>query len=116
MSSQKKNTVPEIITPSPGHLLPESCPAQQRRSPVFLIGTATVDLLRVEFVFPAGQVMEEAHLEASAANAMLTEGTLCHDANEINDLIDSTGAALTHTADKDTAGLVTVTLTGNLKR
>jgi len=115
MSSQKKNTVPEIITPSPGDT---SFPEAVRLSngvPVFLIGNGTVDLLRVEFVFPAGQVMEEAHLEASAANAMLTEGTLCHDANEINDLIDSTGAALTHTADKDTAGLVTVTLTRKLE-
>jgi len=45
---------------------------------------------------------------------MLTEGTLHHDAATINDLIDSTGAALTHSSDKDTAGLVTVTLTRKL--
>ncbi|MRR24051.1 insulinase family protein, partial [bacterium] len=115
MSAQKKNTVPEIITPSPGDT---SFPEEVRLSndvPVYLIGNGTVDLLRVEFVFPAGQVMEERHLEASTANAMLTEGTVSHDANAINDLIDSTGAALTHAADKDTAGLVTVTLTRKLE-
>jgi predicted Zn-dependent peptidase len=115
MSTHKKNTVPEIITPSPGDT---SFPEAARLSngvPVYLLGNGTVDLLRVEFVFQAGQVMEEKHLEASAANAMLTEGTLAHDANAINDLIDSTGAALTHAADKDTAGLVTVTLTRKLE-
>jgi predicted Zn-dependent peptidase len=115
MSTHKKNTVPEIITPSPGDT---SFPEAARLSngvPVYLLGNGTVDLLRVEFVFQAGQVMEEKHLEASAANAILTEGTLAHDANAINDLIDSTGAALTHAADKDTAGLVTVTLTRKLE-
>lgn len=115
MRAQKKNTVPEIITPSPGDT---SFPEAARLSngvPVYLIGNGTVDLLRVEFVLPAGQVMEDKHLEASTANAMLTEGTFCHDAAAINDLIDSTGAALTHAADKDTAGLVTVTLTRKLE-
>jgi predicted Zn-dependent peptidase len=82
--------------------------------PVYMAGNGTVDLLRIEFVFPAGQVMEEVHLAASTASAMLTEGTIDHDATTINDLIDSTGAALTHAADKDTAGLVTVTLTRKL--
>ena len=115
MSAHKNKTVPEIITPSPGDTSFPEAISLSNGVPVYLIGNGTVDLMRVEFVFPAGQIMEERHLEASAASAMLTEGTACHDATAINDLIDSTGAALTHAADKDTAGLVTVTLTRKLE-
>jgi predicted Zn-dependent peptidase len=106
--------VPEIITPSAGDT---SFPAMVRLGngvPVYFVGNGTVDIMRIEFVFRAGQVMEDVHLAASSANAMLTEGTMSHDAATINDLIDSTGAALSHTADKETAGLVTVTLTRKL--
>ncbi|HUW93344.1 MAG TPA: pitrilysin family protein [Bacteroidales bacterium] len=82
--------------------------------PVYLLGTGTLDLLRIEFVLTAGQRMEEVHLAASTANAMLTEGTIVHNAMSINDLIDRTGAAFTHMADKDTACLIAVTLTRKL--
>ncbi|MRR22027.1 insulinase family protein [bacterium] len=114
MSAQKKNMVPDIITPSPGDTTFPEAIHLSNGIPVYLIGNGTVDLLRVEFVFPAGQIMEVRHLEASTANAMLTEGTASHDATAINDLIDSTGAALSHAAEKDTAGLVTMTLTRKL--
>lgn len=115
MSAKNINKVPEIITPSAGDT---SFPEPVRIAggvPVYLLANGTVDLLRIEFVFPAGQITEEKHLTASTANAMLTEGTRYHDAATINDLIDSTGAALTHAADKDTAGLVTVTLARKLE-
>lgn len=114
MNARKKNTVPEIITPSAGDTSFPQAVLLSNGVPVYLLGNGTVDLLRIEFVISAGQVMEEKHLAASTANAMLTEGTPYHDAAAINDLIDSTGAALTHAADKDTAGLVTVTLTRKL--
>jgi predicted Zn-dependent peptidase len=58
--------------------------------------------------------MEKHHLAASSANAMLTEGTLLHDAMTLNDLIDSTGAVFNHTADKDSASLVVITLSRKL--
>lgn len=103
--------VPEIITPSAGNTSFPSIVRLENGVPVYLVGNGTVDIMRIEFVFRAGQVMEDVHLAASAANAMLTEGTMSHDAASINDLIDSTGAALNHIADKETAGLVTVTLT-----
>lgn len=114
MRNKEIKGAPEIITPSAGDTsLPE--PVMLGNGvPVYMAGNGTVDLLRIEFVIPAGQVLEEVHLAASATSAMLTEGTLHHDAATINDLIDSTGAALTHSSDKDTAGLVTVTLTRKL--
>ncbi|HHU99972.1 MAG: M16 family metallopeptidase [Bacteroidales bacterium] len=114
MRDKEIKGAPKIITPSAGDTsLPE--PVMLGNGvPVYLAGNGTVDLLRIEFVFPAGQVLEEVHLAASTTSAMLTEGTLHHDAATINDLIDSTGATLSHAADKDTAGLTTVTLTRKL--
>lgn len=110
MKTSNSKSVPVIITPSAGDTsLPEPV-LLDSGLPVFLLGKGTVDLLRIEFVFQAGQVFEEQHLTASTTSAMLTEGTLRLDAVTLNDLIDSTGAALTHAADKETAGLVTVTL------
>lgn len=111
MRTSKSKAVPGIITPSAGDTSFPKMVKLTSGIPVYLVGRGTVDLLRIEFVFRAGQVMEEAHLAASSTNAMLTEGTVNHDAVTINDLIDSTGAAFHHVTDKDTAGLVTVSLT-----
>jgi len=108
-------TAPAIITPSAGDT---SFPEMTRLNngvPVYLLGNGSVDLLRIEFVLNAGQMMENVHLAASATNAMLTEGTATHDAASINDLIDRTGAVFNHTSDKDSAGLVVITLTRKLE-
>jgi len=110
MNSTGTKHPPEIITPSAGII---DFPEMTRLSngiPIYLIGKGTVDLLRIEFVLNAGQVMEKIHLAASTTNAMLTEGTVLHDAMTLNDLIDRTGAIFNHNADKDSASLVTVTL------
>jgi len=114
MSKVDRTVPPVIITPSAGSFPVPAMHALSGGVPVYLLGTGTLDLLRVEFVFNAGQCMEDVHLAASTANAMLTEGTLLHDAMSINDLIDRTGAAFTHMADKDTACLIAVTLTRKL--
>jgi predicted Zn-dependent peptidase len=114
MNTKVRHKVPEIITPSAGDT---GLPAMVKLGngvPVYLAGNGTADLLRIEFGFRAGQVMEDVHLAASVSNAMLTEGTMNHDAASINDLIDSTGAFLNHLADKDSAGLITVTLARKL--
>lgn len=114
MKTVDRTIQPEIVTPSAGSFPFPEMHELGGGVPVYLLGTGTLDLLRIEFVFNAGQRMENVHLAASAANAMLTEGTLHHDAMSINDLIDRTGAAFTHNADKDTACLIAVTLTRKL--
>lgn len=115
MKRSKPKEPPLIITPATGNI---SFPSMERLSngvPVYLLRGGTVDLVRVEFVLNAGQIMEETHMAASVANAMLTEGTLSHDAISLNDLIDSTGAVFNHTADKDTANLVVISLSRKLE-
>jgi len=105
---------PRINIPSAGDTSFPPCIRLSNGLPVYLIGNGPEGLLRIEFVFHAGQRMEKVHLASAVTNAMLTEGTILRDAASINNLIDATGALFSHTADKDSAGLVTVTLTRKL--
>lgn len=114
MKSRRKMEPPRIITPSAGKISFPDVVRLGNGVPVYLLGGGTVDLIRIEFVLNAGQIMEETHMAASVANAMLTEGTVSHDAITLNDLIDSTGAVFNHTAEKDTASLVVITLSRKL--
>jgi predicted Zn-dependent peptidase len=106
---------PRINIPSAGDTSFPPCIRLSNGLPVYLIGNGPDGLLRIEFVFNAGECMEKVHLSSAATNAMLTEGTILRDAASINNLIDATGALFSHTADKDSAGLVTVTLTRKLE-
>lgn len=115
MKSRRKMEPPRIITPSAGKISFPDVVRLGNGVPVYLLGGGTVDLIRIEFVLNAGQIMEETHMAASVANAMLTEGTVSHDAITLNDLIDSTGAVFNHTAEKDTASLVVITLSRKLE-
>lgn len=106
---------PVIITPSAGETAFPETVSLSNGVPVYLLGKGSVDLLRIEFVTDAGQRREKVHMASSTANAMLTEGTENHDAITINDLIDSTGAVLNHSADKETASLIMITLSRKLE-
>ena len=106
---------PGINIPSAGDTSFPPCTRLSNGVPVYMIGNGPEGLIRIEFVFGAGQRSEKIHLASAATNAMLTEGTELRDAASINNLIDATGALFSHTADKDSAGLVTVTLTRKLE-
>jgi predicted Zn-dependent peptidase len=105
---------PRINIPSAGDTSFPPCTRLSNGLPVYLIGNGPEGLLRIEYVFNAGQSTEKVHLASAATSAMLTEGTVMRDAASINNLIDATGALFSQTADKDSAGLVTVTLTRKL--
>ncbi|MDF1558826.1 MAG: pitrilysin family protein [Bacteroidales bacterium] len=105
---------PALNIPSPGDTSFPACTRLSNGVPVYLIGNGPEGLIRIEFVFNAGQRTESVHLASAATNTMLTEGTYLHDAASVNNLIDATGALFSPNADKDSAGLVTVTLTRKL--
>ena len=116
MSTLNRTIPPDTVTPSIG-IIPEPEKIMLDGGvPVYLLGSGTEDLLRIEFVFDAGQVREKNHLAASSVNEMLTEGTLLHDAITLNEIIDHTGAMFTPVVDKDTAGLIVITLSRTLDR
>jgi zinc protease len=60
--------------------------------PVYVVDAGTQELVKIEFIFPAGPVFEKKPLLASATNILLNEGTLKHSGAEIADMIDNFGA------------------------
>ncbi|HNX67343.1 MAG TPA: pitrilysin family protein [Bacteroidales bacterium] len=116
MSTLNRKTQPHTITPSAG-IIPEPVKIMLNKDvPVYLVGTGTEDLLRIEFVFDAGQVQEKLQMTASTTNEMLTEGTSLHEAIGLNEAIDYTGAVFTPVVDKDKAGIVIITLLRTIDR
>lgn len=73
--------------------------------PVYIINAGSEELMRVEFVFDAGQVKEDLPLIASSTNFMLLEGSSNHTANEINSAFDFYGAFINPFVNKDSAGM-----------
>lgn len=116
MNAPDRKKQPLTITPSAGVIPEPEMVMLNNFVPVYLTGKGTEDLLRVEFVFDAGQVMENLQMTASVTNEMLTEGTSIHDAVSLNEAIDHTGAVFTPIVDKDKAGLVIITLLKTLDR
>src|SRR3989304_1957369 len=71
--------------------------------PLYLIDAGTQDLIRIEFIFPAGLWHQPSPLLASTANAMLNEGTSKYTSAEIAEKIDYYGAFLEMECGKDFA-------------
>ncbi len=73
--------------------------------PVYIINAGTEELMRIEFIFDAGQVNEILPLVASSTNTMLLEGSSNYTANEINSAFDFYGAFINPFIQKDSAGV-----------
>ena len=52
--------------------------------PVYLIEAGTEDIMRLEFIFKAGQVKEYLPLLSSTCNMMLSEGSQNYTSEELN--------------------------------
>jgi zinc protease len=84
--------------------------------PVFLIEAGTEEIMRLEFIFRAGQVNESLPLLASTTNMMLSEGSQNYSSEELNRLLDYYGAFLNLSADKDLAGIVIYFLSKHIEK
>lgn len=74
--------------------------------PVYTIEAGTEEIMRLEFIFKAGQVKESIPLLASTCNMMLSEGSENYSSEELNGMLDYYGVFLNQYADKDSAGVV----------
>ena len=97
---------PPVYSFNTGTLAPVKNLFLRNGVPVFLIESGTEDVMRIEFVFRAGQVNESVALQASTTNMMLTEGSEKYSSEEINRLLDRYGVFHHLSAEKDTAGMV----------
>jgi zinc protease len=84
--------------------------------PVFTIEAGTEDIMRLEFVFRAGQVKEYMPLLASTSNMMLSEGSENYTSEELNRLLDFYGVFLNQSAEKDSAGIILFFLNKHIEK
>ena len=84
--------------------------------PVFIIESGTEDIMRVEFIFRAGQIKEFLPLLASSTNMMLSEGSQNYSSEELSRLLDYYGVFLNQSAEKDTAGIVLFCLSKHIEK
>jgi zinc protease len=85
-------------------------------TPVFMIEAGTEDIMRLEFVFRAGQVKEYLPLLASTCNMMLSEGSQNFSSEELNRSLDYYGVFLNQTCEKDCAGIVLFFLNKHIEK
>ncbi|HPT20836.1 MAG TPA: pitrilysin family protein [Bacteroidales bacterium] len=84
--------------------------------PVHIIESGTEEIMRIEFIFRAGQVSEYLPLLASATNMMLTEGSQNYTSEELNRLLDFYGAFINLSTEKDHAGFVIFFLNKHIEK
>jgi predicted Zn-dependent peptidase len=83
---------------------------------VYMIEAGTEDIMRLEFVFRAGQVKEYLPLLASTCNMMLSEGSQNYSSEELNRSLDYYGIFLNQTSEKDCAGIVLFFLNKHIEK
>ena len=104
------NKQPPVFPVEPGKIPEAELLHLSNNVPVYLIPSATDDIVRLEFIFSAGQVKEDLPLLASFTSMMLTEGSKNHTSEKLLSKIDYYGAFINLYADNDRAGLIVVTL------
>ena len=84
--------------------------------PLYIIDAGAEDLMRVEFIFNAGQVKEEFPLVASTTNTMFLEGSSNYTAKEINNAFDFFGAFISPFSQKDSSGVTIFFLNKHIEK
>ena len=83
---------------------------------VYTIDAGSQDLTRVEFIFKAGMYYQDAPLVASAAGALIENGTAKYSANQISDSIDFYGSFFETSVHQDYSSLALFSLNKHLER
>lgn len=83
---------------------------------VYEIEAGTEDIMRLEFVFKAGQVNEHLPLLSSSCNMMLSEGSQNFTSEELNRTLDYYGVFMNQSAEKDYASVVFFFLSKHIEK
>jgi zinc protease len=107
---------PPLFTVSPG-IIPESESAILNNGVrVYLIDAGTEELMKLDFIFEAGQIEEETPMLASSVNSMLSEGSIGFTAEELNENLDFYGAIYNNFTEKDAAGISVLFLNKHIEK
>ncbi len=82
---------------------------------VYTIDAGSQDLTRIEFIFKAGMYYQDTPLIASAAGALIENGTAKYSANQISDSIDFYGSFFETSVSQDYASLALFSLNKHLE-
>lgn len=88
----QRTTAPAIHLPEKIRLTPAAKHTAGSEIPVLIISAGSQDVVKIEFIFRAGNMMADRPLLAAAANDLLEEGTSKHTSAEIAELLDYYGA------------------------
>jgi zinc protease len=82
---------------------------------IHTIDAGSQDLTRIEFIFKAGMYYQDAPLIASAASALIENGTVKYSANQISDSIDFFGSFFETSVSQDYSSLALFSLNKHLE-
>ncbi|MEO8760422.1 MAG: insulinase family protein, partial [Bacteroidia bacterium] len=82
---------------------------------VYTVDAGSQDLTRIEFIFKAGMYYQDAPLVASAAGALIENGTAKYSANQISDSIDFYGSFFETSVSQDYSSLALFSLNKHLE-
>ena len=116
MKSEFRKTQPPLAPVGPGELPEAGKFLLDNNVPVYTIEAGSEDLMKLEFVFNAGQTCEKIPLVSSTTNMMLTEGTENYTADRLNYTLDFYGTFLSMYAEKDSAGMSILFITRHLEK
>lgn len=114
MKSEFRKTQPLLVPVGPGELPEANRFLLDNNVPVYTIEAGSEDLMKLEFIFNAGQTSEKTPLVSSSANMMLSEGTENYTADKLNYTLDFYGTFLSMYAEKDSAGMSILYITRHL--
>ncbi|HEY4788594.1 MAG TPA: pitrilysin family protein [Bacteroidales bacterium] len=84
--------------------------------PLFSLNSNSSEIVKIEFLFSAGNWYQETPLAAFAVNNMLVEGSKIFDSFQIAELVEFYGAQLGYNVDKDNAFVSIVCLQKHLEK
>jgi len=116
MSNLNRNIQPDINLVDRISLIKPELQQLNNGIPVYMIDTATQDIVKIEFMFEAGSWYEPKKLVANFTNRMLKEGTVSMNAKAIADRIDYFGAHLESNSDKDMGYVALYTLNKHIDK
>jgi zinc protease len=97
--------------------IPEAEPfLLKNKVPVFLIEAGSEELMKIDFIIKAGQVVEDLPLQASTVNMMLVEGSQNYSGEKLNKTLDYYGTFLNLLVEKDSAGITIFFLNKHLEK
>jgi zinc protease len=116
MAPLNRKEQPPLFIVSPG-IIPEAVRVVLSNGIiVYLINAGTEELLKLDFIFEAGQIEEKYPLLSSTVNSMLAEGTTRFTAEELNENLDFYGAIFNNFTEKDAAGISVLFLNKHIEK